>query len=281
MEVAYHRGRFRKGRQNLEKIYQAGEELREVSTSSTSSNSRFISGTPPKMLQIKTSIPGIVAEEFALRVITLHLPLRSKGKRERVKVLLNGSELNVEPATKQILEQSGYEVLRGEDVHIAGHVLTGKFMGLHEYQTFKNWARHYGYKERYLDQVLSKSDQLLRSYLNGNRSVHLQLLQSLVERWNIYYTPVQERKDEIRILIEFWKVNTEIFDRWIQWYDQLTYDPGGAPDLFVWDRQSNNWSWIEVKSLRDHLSAEQWWWIQQFVTNVAPNMAILRMLPSD
>lgn len=233
------------------------------------------------MLEFKTNSFGRSSEEFFLRVINLYLPLRSEGKKGRVRVLLDGNELNVEPAIARLLELQGCEVLTGEQVHIAGHVLTGKFMGLNDHEIFKNWAHSYGYDDLYLISILTKLDQLLQAYLRGDESVVLQLLQSLIERWDIYNTPVEKRKREIRILTDFWTNNKETLRRWVQWYTKLAYDPGGAPDLFTWDRQSNDWSWIEVKSLGDSLNKKQWRWIEQFMTNVAHNVAIVRVISSN
>ncbi len=235
-----------------------------------------------KMLQIKPNMPDVVIDKaFTLPIFTVYLQLRrSKGRRGRVKALFNGNELNVEPAIRQILEQLGYEVLNGDQVHEAGLAVIGETMNGDE--TFMGWARHYGYGESYLHRVLNEADQRLESYLKGNRGARLGMLESLIERWDIYNNPVPERKREIRVLTEFWEANPELFDRWFRRYTRFAgCDPGGAPDLFAWDRQTNEWSWIEVKSPNDNLREEQWLWIQLFIVNVAPNVAIARILEPE
>ena len=80
-------------------------------------------------------------------------------------------------------------------------------------------------------------------------------------------------------MIDFWKTNIGIFRRWVKCYLQQSYDPGGAPDLFLWKRNNNKWFWIEVKSVNDSISQSQWKWFQQFITNVSNNVLIARILP--
>lgn len=233
------------------------------------------------MVRFSTNIFKGKTEEFFLSVINLYLPLNSTGRSKRIKVTLGRNQLNVEEAVARLLELSGYEVLSGDQVHFAGHVLTGKFMGINDHETFKNWGRLYGYDDSQLDSILRESDQLLRLYLTGDENIALQLLESLVERWDIYYKPIEKRKREIRILADFWINNKKTLSRWVQWYTKLAYDPGGAPDLFAWDRKSKDWSWLEVKSAGDSLNEKQWWWIHQFMTNVAKNVAMIRVLSHE
>ena len=119
----------------------------------------------------------------------------------------------------------------------------------------------------------------MESFIGGNPKSISKLLNNLVKRWDIYYTPMQEKKQEIRILVDFWKSNIDILRRWVNCYIQLPYDPGGAPDLFLWNPNNNRWCWIEVKSEGDSISGNQWTWFQQFIPKVAENVAIARILP--
>ena len=231
------------------------------------------------MLTFKQEFQDTSINEYSLHIITFRLPLKRKGKRGRVKALLAGAELNVELAVKRIFENIGYSVLRGEDVHLAGHVVTEKFMGINDNEIFKNWAHYYGYQESELNDVLIKSHKYLESFKRNEPGSELKLLDNLVKRWDIYYTPIQEKKQEIRILVDFWKSNVDVLRRWINCYIQLPYDPGGAPDLFLWNPNNNRWCWIEVKSEGDSISEKQWVWFQQFISKVAENVAIARILP--
>jgi len=207
------------------------------------------------------------------------MPLMEKGKGKRIKVVLGESELNVEPAVAEILKASNYKVISGEDVHLASHVLTGKFMGLRDHDTFKNYALHYGYDNSFLDSILLDSENLLMDYLKGNEDVAIQLLENLVTRWDIYYKPVIRKKLAIKVLVKFWMHNREILRKWVEWYYKLPYDPRGAPDLFAWSSRSNDWRWVEVKSARDRLSENQWQWIHGFTKHVSNNVALVRIIP--
>jgi len=234
------------------------------------------------MLTFKKELHNISINEYSLHLITLRLPYAAEreGRRGRIKVLLAGEELNVELAVKKIFENIGYSVLKGDDVHLAGHVITEKFMGINDNNIFKNWAYHYGYREKELNDILIKSHEYLESFIRNKPKSELNLLNNLVKRWDIYYTPVQEKKREIRILVDFWKSNIDILRRWINCYMQLPYDPGGAPDLFLWNRNKGTWCWMEVKSESDSINKNQWAWFQQFISKIAENVAIAQILPS-
>ena len=93
-------------------------------------------------------IKNVSINEYSLYVFTLTLPMATMGRKGRTKVFLLGEQLNVESAVRKIFESVGYSVLKGEDVHLASHVVTGKFMGINDNDVFKNWAHHYGYKDR-------------------------------------------------------------------------------------------------------------------------------------
>lgn len=235
------------------------------------------------MLTFKQELHNMTADEYPLHIITFRLPYATQRKSRggRVKVLLAGEELNVELAVQKIFENVGYSVLKGDGVHLAGHVITEKFMGINDNDTFKNWARHYGYGSKDLSDILVKSHEYLESFMMAEPKSESNLLSNLVQRWDIYYTPVQEKKKEIRILVDFWKSNIDILRRWVNYYMQLSYDPGGAPDLFLWNRNNGRWCWMEVKSKGDSINKKQWAWIQQFISQVAENVAIAQVLPSN
>lgn len=226
----------------------------------------------------KDKIPGVI-EECPFHTFNIYLPYKTQGKT--VRIIIDDEELGVEAAVERLLELSDYKVLTGDQVHLAGHVLTGKFMAPKDCMTFKNWARSYGFKEDYLDSILAESGALLQAYIKGDDSCAPKLLANLVERWDAYNKPVERRKGEIRTLADFWLANRKLFRKWIDWYSKLSYDPAGAPDLFSWDPGTNNWCWVEVKSLGDSLHANQWKWIIKFTKSVAPNVDIVNVLPED
>jgi len=231
------------------------------------------------MISLGTKSLAFPVDTFILHINNLHLPLRTISNNKKVKVIFGDDELNIEPAIARILKESGCDVLNGDQVHLAGHVLTDKFMAVDDCVTFKNWARHYGYTDQHLDDVLMKAHRLFILYLASKEEVMPELIASVVERWDIYNNPVESRREEIRILADFWLKNPDIFKRWVLWYKSRTYDPGGAPDLFAWDRAKNEWAWFEVKSIGDSIRGNQWEWIWGFCENVAQDVGIVRVLP--
>lgn len=235
------------------------------------------------MLTFKEELHKMGVHEYRIHVITLSLPYATKReiRRGRVKVLLEEEKLNVESAVKKIFENLKYSVLRGEDVDLAAHVITGKFMGVNDNETFRNWAYHYGYGEETLNDILNKSHEYLESFIRREPNSELSLLANLIKRWDIYYTSVEEKKEEIRILVDFWKSKMDLLRRWVSCYMQLRHRLRGAPDLFLWNRGSGRWCWMEVKSEGDSISKEQWAWFQQFISQVGENVVIAQVLPSN
>lgn len=227
------------------------------------------------------SMENIYLGEHSLHILTLTLPMVSREKRGRVKVFLLDEQLNVEPAVRKVFESSGYLVLKGEGVHLASHVVTGKFMGIDDNVVFKNWAHSYGYEDKDLDNLLAESHNYLLSFLRGEQKSELKLLDNLIKRWDIYHMPVPEKKREIRILVEFWKTNMDVFRRWVKCYLQQPYDPGETPDFFLWKKSNNKWFWAEIKSWGDSIADNQWKWFQTFASQVSDNVVIIRVLPSS
>jgi len=226
----------------------------------------------------KDKIPGRI-EERPFHTFNIYLPCRAYGRT--VYIIIDDEELRVEAATTHLLELSDYTVLNGAQIHLAGHVLTGKFMAPKDCIVFKNWTRSYKFKEDYLDSILAESDELLQAYMKGDDSCAPKLLANLIDRWDAYNKPVERRREEIRILADFWLANRELFRKWVEWYSGISYDSAGAPDLFSWDPGTNNWCWVEAKAPGDRLHANQWRWINKFTKHIAPNVDIVNVLPED
>lgn len=187
-----------------------------------------------------------------------------------------------EIAASSALSEAGYTVMVGDDVHLASHVIAGNFMSIGgSVDTFRGYCSLYGFKMEEVDSLLRESDRLLKGYLAGDQAAAGPLLESLFMRWKLYYSPAatQHKWPVIQILIEFWKRNPDVFDRWLRWYHSTKYNPGGAPDYFAWSRDSNDWSWVEVKGKKDNPHEGQWWWYEQFIANVAPNVVIMKVQP--
>lgn len=222
--------------------------------------------------------------EYTLPITVLRLPYvndhRATSKKGRVKVELGGKALNVESAARQVFESLGYEVVPGDDVHLASMVLAGKFMSKQDSQVFRNWAHQYGYQDRQLDELLTEADELLQRFLSGEKDILSSLLDTLKQRWNIYYDPVEGKKRDLRVLCECFRNNQELADAWIRWYASLPYAPGGAPDLFLRKKQDSSCMWVEVKSLGDNLQRAQWEWIEGFQTYVGGEVRVLRIVPT-
>lgn len=235
------------------------------------------------MLPFKKELHNLLKGDYRIHVITLRLPyvIKSGSRKGRIKVVLDGEELNVELAVEKIFENLGYSVLKGDAVHLAGHVITEKFMGINDNDIFGNWAHYYGYGDGTLNDILAKSHKYLEAFIRGESNSELNLLANLVERWDIYYTPVQAKKTEIRVIVDFWKSNIDLLRRWVNCYKQLSYSAGGAPDLFLWNRSNGKWCWMEVKSEGDSISREQWMWFQHFISRVAENAVIAQILPTN
>ena len=237
---------------------------------------------------ILKTLPGISSAsrvtEYTLPVTVLRLPYANNHQatataKGRVKVELNGQILNVEAAARKVFEVLGYEVVRGEDVHLASMVLAGKFMSKQDSQVFKNWAHLHGYQNKQLDDLLVEADRLLQRFLSGQKDTLRELLDTLRNRWDAYYDPVESKKRDLRVFCEFLEDYPSIADSWIRWYASLPYAPGGAPDLFLRKQQISAWMWVEVKSLGDNLQRAQWEWIEGFLTQVGGAVRVLRIIP--
>ena len=227
----------------------------------------------PKIPSLKSQL------EYSLKVVTLQIEYADASKKGRVKVNIDNECLNVELAVTKIFKALGYDVLRGDEVHLASHCLTDKFMGLNDNETFRNWARINGYGKDAIDSVIKKGNLLFEKLTGGDPHSLSPLLDNLKERWNMYYATYKEKNKMINIFTEFLKGNEELADKWIRWYSSLSYDPAGSPDLFIWNRRDNSWHWVEVKSSNDNLHKIQWSWIEGFLTNVANNVYLVRLLP--
>ena len=105
------------------------------------------------------------------------------------------------------------------------------------------------------------------------------LLQTLDHRWNAYYAAAEVKKAACRAFCSFLEARPRLAARWIRWYAAQSYDPRGGPDLFAIHDGTGHWCWVEVKSLRDSLSPVQWAWIEGFISQVNPSVALLRLVP--
>jgi len=79
-------------------------------------------------------------------------------------------------------------------------VISEKFTGSNDNDTFKNWVHSYGYEDRKLNDILAKSHGYLETFLRGEQKSELKRLGNLFKRWNISYTPVKEKSKKY----EFW-----------------------------------------------------------------------------
>jgi len=218
--------------------------------------------------------------EYNVNVKVFCVPyIKSKGKG-RVLVEIGGESCTVEKAVSIIFENLGFESLKGEDIHLASHVLSGNFMGLKDSITFINWATYHGESKRGIDNLLNEGQKLLEKFNSGESDLLPSLLDNLEKKWECYYKPAEEKKRTIKIFTKFLLSNPHLAKSWIDWYSSISYDPGGAPDLFLINPSENNWLWAEVKSLGDSLHKGQWAWLEGFIMNVAKNVSVIRIIPS-
>lgn len=164
------------------------------------------------LLVFEQELHNLLKGSYRIHVITLGLPyvINSGSRRGRIKIVLGGEKLNLESAVGRIFENLGYLVLKGDAVHLAGHVITEKFMGINDNDIFRNWTHYYGYGNGTLNDILAKSHQYLEVFIKGESNSELELLANLIKRWDIYYTPAQAKKLEIRVIADFWKSNIDL-----------------------------------------------------------------------
>lgn len=222
------------------------------------------------------------ARVYDLPILVVRLPYAAGKGKGRVKIDLDGEHLTVEKAVTRLLQADGYAVFKGDDIHLVGHVLTGKFMGWKDDPTtFLNWGASHGSDPEELRQLIRTAREVFTAYSTGRRDVLGRLLATLGDRWDAYYAPVESKRAACRVFSSFLETRPELAARWIAWYARQAYDPRGAPDLFAVHEGSGHWCWIEVKSLRDNLHPVQWAWIEGFASEVSPSVVLFRLLPEE
>jgi hypothetical protein len=161
-------------------------------------------------------------------------------------------------------------------------VLTGKFMGWRDDAgTFFGWSQGHGADPTALRAAIAAGRDLLHRFLGGDDAALPGLLDTLRVRWDAYYAPVPDKKRACAVLRALLASEPALARRWLRWYDGQPYDPRGGPDLFAVHPETDHWCFIEVKSLRDNLSPVQWAWIEGFHREVAPAVALLRLVPAE
>ncbi len=229
-------------------------------------------------LEAIENMPGVeAASHFSIKVVTLHMSYVI-GTYNSVKILLSGKHMRVEETVASVLGTAGYQVLRGENVHIASFILARKYMAyVSEIGYFNDDA-----EKAEVKRLMNQSRSLLKDFLSGKSEKLLPLLENMEARWKIRPSAsVQtDKTDFIKIFIQFLSSNPIVAESWIRCYDALPYDPRGVPDLFAWSKATNRWFWIEVKSFNDSLRPEQWTWMEHFQKHTGQNTYVVRIVPA-
>ena len=187
-------------------------------------------------------------------------------KTSRIKILTNDIEYTVENYVKKIYEEEKFIVLQGSDVHLFLWFCCGKF----DNKTGQNWGGEKFTSLNIANEAICTNGMISKQYKT--------LVNNADEMWFAYhqtYPPKKNLKisDSVRCFDEKELINL------LQIYSSRNYDPRGAPDLFVYNPETRDKQFIEVKSYRDSLRYEQLQLASAIVNCVGNYFTIAYVLP--
>ena len=191
-------------------------------------------------------------------------------RKKRPLFVIDQNEVRVEEFATYILEQNGYKVFKGEDVHFFISILSLNFLDSYFLQVFHNWVGSSA--QSHINRLST-----LCIELDSKGEEHILSGESAVLAYYSQYTPKKRIYQELtKRLIN---MDRDFLYRLTNMYKRMGYTTKGAPDLVAFAK-TNPW-FIEVKSQTDSLSPEQYKYFEDFLTSVGKNILVLRVLPEN
>lgn len=214
-------------------------------------------------------IEGIVS--YAIPHLVVRVPTRPDEQRRLYEV--EGRAVRVEQYASHILTNAGWTVVKGDDAHLFFSILSCNFRDSFFREVCGNWVGADA-EER----IAELNDTVLVSLESGRLHTHLvDQAEAMLLQYYASYSPKQVIHSAIAEQIR--SIDQKLLLRVIAFYRRMGYRTKGAPDLFAANRGA--FWFIEVKSLRDSLSAAQYEFFEGYLTSVGQNILILRVVPES
>lgn len=208
----------------------------------------------------------VMQKKYHINIIEIQAEY-AEEKTERVKLTFGGNLLNVEDYVRKLFENQGYTVLNGADLHLFLWFCCGKFDNV----TGGNWG----------DASFIELNHQNREKCSGH--IHDQwgiLVRNATQMWVHYYQSYPLKAKLASLLSD----SINIFDQkeivaLLNVYASAEYDPRGAPDLFVFNKETKDRQFVEVKSYTDSLRYEQLRLASELTNEVGSYFSIAYVLP--
>ncbi len=202
-----------------------------------------------------------------------HVSLKASqsNKKKQPLFLVDDEPVKVEELAQRFFEKNSYQVHKGDDAHLFFSVLSSNFRESFFYAVCKNYVGQGANK--LLDELEALVVTCLdRSEVSEELIEHAQLI---LTRYYSAYRPKRGVHSALARLSK--RFDPGILLRLLKFYRALAYTTKGAPDLFI--ARGPDFAFVEVKSLNDSLSPDQYAFLERYLSTVGDNIYVLRVLP--
>ena len=206
---------------------------------------------------------------YAIPHIVLRAP--SQQGRDRPLYLANDTFVRVEQFASRVLASAGWSVVKGDDAHLFFSVLSCNFKDSFFRQVCRNWVGASA------EERIARIDAMVATSLDAGKP-HERLVEETEDLLlNYYATYPPKRVVHSAMARHVRNMDESLLLRLIAFYRSSGYTTAGAPDLFA--ASGSSFWFVEVKSLNDSLSAIQYEYFEGYLTSVAQNIVVMRVIP--
>lgn len=185
-----------------------------------------------------------------------------------IKPTANKKHVNIEILAKRFFEDNSYLVFLGSDIHLYFSILSYNFKNSFFYDVCKN---HLGENS---SKYLEKLEKIVNKCINKCK-----ISNNLYKQTNLiiqkYYSKYELKRnlynDFGKLVVKF---DSDLLFKLMMFYKKIGYTTKGIPDLFI--VKNNKFAFVEVKSVNDSLSPEQYFFFEEYLETVSDNIYLVR-----
>ena len=221
------------------------------------------------MKKFDLKITPYVSEIGKFELPIIHIEADTQKKGGKTYYLIDENAHSVENYVKHFLKDNGYHVFTGEIANFYFSMLSYNFKDSFFHKVYSGSADIVG---------LKKQETYIESSLQTNK-INSDFLSNTRYLVNEYYSSTPK----IRVFQKFFplieQINPQLLLKMIIFYQFIGYSTKGIPDLFI--IHDDDIAFVEVKSLNDTLTKEQFAFIQFFNEMVSNNCYLIKVLPKQ
>lgn len=215
-------------------------------------------------------LPKNLSESICYSIQHVVVKANPQFQEKKLFFYVNGKLKKVEDYAKNLFKVAGWDVYKGDDVHLFLSVLSCNFQNSFFNDVIKNYVGKNA--EKYINELEliiqdSFNDGIIQPDLVEKASLILQ-------KYYNTYTP--KKKIMISIADCIKNIDQNILFKLLKLYREDGYSTKGAPDLFIYS--NNIFYFVEVKSQTDSLSQFQYHYFEKYLTLVSDNIFVLRIV---